>query len=969
MSLVRVESCCCAKRFLLLVTLFLLSDNCREPLEKVATWPLLAKVALQRVSGHGNNSAEEYTEEEENPNLAMAITAPIGPIDELPVATHLGEWVNRGPKNYGGKVHDLAIDPTHENIVYAAYGCYSDAHSTNGTGGGLWRTRNGGQSWRPIISADEDPCVLSVDVHPKKPQLVIAGLRGSSLNRHPADVRLSRDGGDTWESIGPPSDDPTLSIVAVKFDIEDPNTIYAATHKGLFKTVTTGQIWAKVLDYSGTSFWNDAPSLARHPADPKTLILSVRSLGVQRTRDGGMSWTRVDDTMDQTVPVTVVAWSSSDSQVVYAERISGEDPRRQMLTYRSTDGGQTWSPRAVINAGHQGRYDMSIAVDPSNPEHVIIGNTSMRESTDGLQTTRSVRREPHSDQLATVFAPSNPNTVYNGNDGGVWKSTDGGRTWSPCDWGVRTNHAYSFAIYPGSGIINFSAADYGAIVFDPQDPQENGWHNSDCGFEYRANYVNPFDGSDAYVAGRPQRVGDGQRDCQTIDPAPAESKANRVPVAFDPANIYVGLGHIWKSSDRGTTWKPIGINDDIAARNHLNAFQVAPSDPQTLYALTNQNGNLWATRDAGESWSSIHTFASPRALAVMPDKPDALFVGTDMGTDERHGLFISSDGGAHFERLTGFPDNLPINKIIIDRDNTSRVFVATGRGVLLSKDTGKSWARLGREMPAGIVADAALQDDRGGRTLWATSDQGLWSMALNGQGACEQSAVVSPKQVRLGSSGGRVRIDISIASSCAWMVESSADWVDVETYGEDRGPAVVDLNVQANRRGTREATLTIAGQSIPLQQLGGPDPIAPDAVITISDGERCLASSAGDILEMQPCDPEASRQQFRLEAIRPLLYHVVTDGGRCLDTRKTRLAGIRLRHDVCQGNREAQQLFEFVPEEGGWRLRGNMAGHVPGPEGHSLMCQESRDGHLEQQPCNGTVAQRFQISLVSSRKD
>src|SRR5258708_17249917 len=163
-------------------------------------------------------------------------------LNVLAVGGHLGDWVNRGPKNYGGKVHDLAVDPTDENIVYAAYGCYSDLHSTNGTGSGLWRSQNGGESWQPLISAAEDPCVLSVDVHPAQPSLLVAGLRGSPLNRHPGDVRLSRDQGETWKSIGPPSSTaPPLHVFAVKFDIVDPATIYAATHNGLFKPSNASQ--------------------------------------------------------------------------------------------------------------------------------------------------------------------------------------------------------------------------------------------------------------------------------------------------------------------------------------------------------------------------------------------------------------------------------------------------------------------------------------------------------------------------------------------------------------------------------------------------------------------------------------------------------------------------------------------------------------------------------------------------------
>ncbi len=892
----------------------------------------------------------------------------------LGVARHLGEWVSRGPKNYGGKVHDLAVDPTDENIVYAAYGCYSDLHSTNGTGSGLWRSRNGGNSWQPLISAAEDPCVLSVDVHPAQPDLVVAGLRGSPLNLHPGDVRLSRDGGESWVSIGPPSAKaPPLHVFAVKFDIVDPDTIYAATHQGLFKTANAGQDWTKVLDYSGSGFWPDAPSLARHPTDRNTLLLAVRTLGIQRTGDGGNTWDRVDGKMDQSEPITVLAWARTNPNIVYAERISpvrdSAGHHIQMFTYRSDDAGLSWTPTTVINARHQSRYDMSIAVDPGDENRVIVGNSSMVYSTDGLRTTRSSPRAPHADQLMTVFAISNPNVVYNGNDGGLWKSIDRGVTWKRADQGVLTNHVSSFAVYPKTGVINLSAADYGAIAYDPQDPQGNGWHNSDCGNEYRSNYINPNDPERAYYGGGGTTpltlVGNASRDCQDIDPAPPESRAGHIPMAFDPNDsnvIYAGLGHVWKSADGGATWRSIGIEEVFQAGRHINTFLVAPSDGATLYAFTNQNGNLWATHDGGASWTAVSNFASPRALAVMPKDSKAVYVGTDLGTDARHGLFRSNDGGVTFEQLSAFPSNLPINKIIIDPLLPDRLFVATGTGVLLTEDGGGSWAQLGGEMPRGIVVDESLV----GRTLYASTDQGIWSIDLNGKPACEQPITLLPKQVILGSSGGRAELDISIASSCPWEADVGADWVEIEAPAKRRGPALIDLIVHSNLGGTRETVLSVAGQKIPVKQLGGPDPIAPDAVITVSIAGECLTLGSGDILEFQTCREGDLNQGFRLEAMRPLLYHLISVAApnSCLDTRKTRVAGTRLHQGTCSGDGDAHQFFEPLPDEAGWRLRGNLSGRTPGPEGHTLMCQEKNGNHLEQQLCSGSELQRFQISRI-----
>jgi len=289
-----------------------------------------------------------------------------------------------------------------------------------------------------------------------------------------------------------------------------------------------------------------------------------------------------------------------------------------------------------------------------------------------------------------------------------------------------------------------------------------------------------------------------------------------------------------------------------------------------------------------------------------------------------------------------------------------RLFVATGRGVLLTEDGGASWAQLGEEMPRAIVVDESLVEG----TLYASSDQGLWSMDLSGRTKCEQPVSVLPTQVTLGSSGGAVNLDIGIVSSCWWSAATNADWIQI-TEGLGTGPAVIEVNVQLNPGDARQAILAVAGQEIPVKQLGGVDPIAPDAVVAISNASECLTSvGAGDVVQLQACDREDPNQRFRLEAIRPLLYHLVTASNKCLDTRKTRVAGTRLRKDICMGEGEAHQLFELVQDEVGWRLRGNLAGRTPGPEGYTLLCQEKNGDHLEQQLCSDSKLQRFQIDRV-----
>ena len=233
-------------------------------------------------------------------------------------------------------------------------------------GGGLWRTGDGGRTWRPVIDRMRDVGILCVKIHPSIAGYIAVGLRSSIYNQDRG-VLLSRNGGETWRAIRPGG--AGLNIVDIALDPADPNTLYAATHVGVYKTTDGGKTWTVVLAYPpGNRFWQYVPSLAMHPTDPETLLLSEWNQGIMRTSDGGAHWTRVDQGWNQAEPMSIVAFAPSDGNVVYAKRVS---PKRnptgghiEMFTYRSADAGRTWTQTVTLDGYEQERYDISLTVDP-----------------------------------------------------------------------------------------------------------------------------------------------------------------------------------------------------------------------------------------------------------------------------------------------------------------------------------------------------------------------------------------------------------------------------------------------------------------------------------------------------------------------------------------------------------------------------------------------------------------------------
>jgi photosystem II stability/assembly factor-like uncharacterized protein len=298
----------------------------------------------------------------------------------LPVESSLGDWRSIGPWIYAGKAYDVAVSPTDPNTVYAAYG----------SGGGLWKTSDGGNTWLQLTDRNDLTAISCVTAHPQLADVVVACVGGPNNPTPGRGLLYSTDGGHHWDSIGP-ADGLSSSFYQAVFHPTDPNTIYAASEKGVYRTKDRGAHWNPILTFPGNNpdWFDQMPYLLMKPDDPSVLIVAQDNLGIFRTADGGATWARVDQQIIASAPAgtgtmtSVLAWSPSDTDMVYCERWAAGT---QMLTYTSSDAGVTWSSTANLNFRHQGRYDMAMAVDPTNPSRVVVGNAISGVSEDGLRS-------------------------------------------------------------------------------------------------------------------------------------------------------------------------------------------------------------------------------------------------------------------------------------------------------------------------------------------------------------------------------------------------------------------------------------------------------------------------------------------------------------------------------------------------------------------------------------------------------
>jgi photosystem II stability/assembly factor-like uncharacterized protein len=565
-----------------------------------------------------------------------------------------GRWAPFGPG--GGTPTGLAVDPRNPEIVYAAAGTlYRSADGGEtwaalfGTGlktvaldpanpaaiyvGGsvLARSLDGGRTWHTTLTSAID--VRSLAVVPGHPSTLLA-TSGAQLLR-------SANGGRTWSSrfvVG------VAGRVAADPDV--PGTAYYTDEGGLHKSTDAGKSWsfsgpaangrltphgllavthgALYVDIGGTIFrstdgarsWRQtghAPTDASlneaflvDPASPDTLYLAGFG-GIFRSGDQGFTWTMLADGLPELPFRTALAF--------YA---LAADPSRPGLLYagsyehavaKSLDGGDHW--RIGVEPGLTEGLVALFKVHPLRPDTFYVGLADRGDrafrSTDGGSTWEELAPEVTRDGMLDLgFDPGDPNTLYLANEQGLWKSRDGGGTWSRLD-----ASSFSKVAVPAPGTL---LAGRG------------------CGLSRST------DDGKSWTQVLPCFIGEGQLGVSAvslwIDPRDARS----LYALMDASDGSSGHDRFLAgSTDGGATWTTL--------RSRLFNVAVAPGDFRVLYGVDLAGFALLRSTDGGESWQAVHApLRYPYvfyALAVSATDSETLYVG---GTPKQ-GLLRSRNGG------------------------------------------------------------------------------------------------------------------------------------------------------------------------------------------------------------------------------------------------------------------------------------------------------------------------------------
>ncbi len=609
------------------------------------------------------------------------------------------QWTVVGPNNVGGRITGIAIHPTNPDIVYFT-----------GADGGVWKSVNGGASYTPISEDLPTMAMGSIDIDPNNPDNIWVGTgeaNGSGDSYPGIGVVRSTDAGNTWSLVGSKFAD---QIGSIKVHKSNGNIVFAATRQGLWRTTNAGFTWTRLHT-------NLAHDLVLHPTNHEVVYAAIQGIGVQKSVDSGATWTTLSLPIQaDSIGRIAIDLCLTQPNVIYAVIVSGRGTSNSRGVFKSTNDGVTWQRTIYASPNFfssQGWYNCEIAVHPSNPNIVLVGGVSFYGSTDG-GFTWATRGGMHVDHHAVEFSLSNHSIAYFGNDGGMYKSTNGGVSF------INQN-------------IDLPITQFYELGIALQDPEMMIGGTQDNGSKFRktnnANWNNATGGDGAYCVidytdakyiyteyqnGSHLRSTNGGTSFSAINNGLVGSGLWVTPVAIHPTEPTVlftaTTRQLYKTTNRGTLWFPFHGNMD--STSSINYIAISPTNPD-LMLCGYTNGRIWKTTDAGASWTNISTGLPSRTCKDIQFDPfDANTYYTCYSGYASTGVYKTTDGGTSWISITGSGTNalptIPKNALAIDPTNSNNIFVGTDFGVYATTNGGATWEVLGTGMPKVVIADLEL---------------------------------------------------------------------------------------------------------------------------------------------------------------------------------------------------------------------------------------------------------------------
>ncbi|MEM7379620.1 MAG: glycosyl hydrolase [Bacteroidota bacterium] len=616
------------------------------------------------------------------------------------------------------------------------------------TGGGVWKTTDGGRHWENISDGYFGGSIGAVEVSQSDPNVIYVGggektLRGNVSSGY--GVWKTEDAGKTWTSAGL---EKSRHVPRIRIHPNDHNIVYAAVlgniykptdDRGVYKSTDGGKTWRKTLFVNRQS---GAVDLVLDPNNPRIIYASTwraqrtpyslssggDGSALWKSTDSGETWKEISKNEGfpkDTLGIIGVTVSPKNSQRLWA---IVENKEKGGL-FRSEDGGKKWTQ---VNSERKLRqrawYYTRVYADTEDEDKVYVLNVRYHRSTDGGKTFETFNA-PHGDHHDLWIAPENSNRMVIGDDGGAQVSYDGGETWSTYYnqptaqfYRVTTDNAFPYRIYvaqqDNSTVRIKHRSDGGSI-------NENDWEST-AGGESAHIAIDPTNNEIVYggsYGGFLTRVNHDKNTVRGINVWPdnpmgygAEGMKYRFqwnfPIIFskhDPKKLYTFSNHVHLSTNEGQSWQ-------------LLSGDLTRNDPDKLVS---SGGPITQDNTGVEYYCTIF------AANESPLKEGLMWVGSDDGL-----IHLTQDGGANWENVT--PSNMPewnmINSIEPSAHDEGTCYVAATRYKLgdfkpylyKTTDYGKTWTKITTGINEEHFTRVLREDPKKQGLLYAGTETGMY---------------------------------------------------------------------------------------------------------------------------------------------------------------------------------------------------------------------------------------------------
>ncbi|MEI7733956.1 MAG: hypothetical protein WCI49_00760 [Ferruginibacter sp.] len=660
------------------------------------------------------------------------------------------------------------------------------------TGGGVWKTIDGGSNWKNITDKYFGGSIGCVTVAPSDNTVLYVGEGESTLRGNVSEgfgIWRSDDGGRSWKNLGLKD---TRHIIRIVVHPKNPDIVWVAAighlfgpneERGIFKTTDGGKTWKKVLFVNNQTGCSD---LIMEPGNPAVLYAGTWRIqrtpyslesggdggGLWKSTDGGDTWKNIS--ANKGMPkglwgIVGITVSPSNTDKIYA-LVENKDGG----LFVSTDGGDSWTLQSSDNNIRQRAwYYSKVFVDPKNDNNVYVLNVNFLKSSDGGKSFRNINT-PHGDHHDLWIDPEDGNRMIVADDGGAQISFDGGNNFSTYYnqptaqfYRVSTDNHFPYRILgaqqdnstvrilsrsEGGEITqddwqSTAGAESGYVVADPLNPD----------VVYGGNYS-------GYLSRLDHKTGENRAvSVWPDDPLGGGADVSKYrfqwnfPIFFSPHNpkkIYAGGNILFATENEGASWKALGgdlttndkqrqrssggpiTKDNTGVEVYCTIFTAAESVlEKDLLWTGSDDGLINVSKDGGQNWSNVTPPVAGQWMmwnCVETDpfvKGKAYFVGTKYKSDDfTPYIFKTEDYGKTWVKITnGIPANSFTRCLRADKKVKGLLYAGTEYGMYISYDDGANWKSFQLNLPMVPITDLTIKENdlivaTQGRAFWVIDD-------------------------------------------------------------------------------------------------------------------------------------------------------------------------------------------------------------------------------------------------------